>query len=103
MPAFPSFAEFAAATRTGNPPPPDLDPRLRALWLGRHPEGWDAAHDIVNDLASADGDAIHAWLHLIEGDVANAAYWFQRARLPISRPADADQLWESLARRCGGW
>ena len=103
MLTFSSFSEFAAAVQSAANPPADLDPRLRALWLGRYPAGWDAAHDIVNDLASNDGDAIHAWLHLIEGDLGNAAYWFHRARLPITRPEDAERLWEALARRFGGW
>lgn len=103
MTTYPTFEDFAAAANSGTLPPPDLDARLRALWLGRHPDGWDAAHDIVNDLASSDGDAIHAWLHLVEGDIPNANYWLHRAHLPPARPADANTLWESLARRCGNW
>lgn len=103
MPTFPSFAAFADAVEKSPEPPPDLDPRLRALWLGRRPDGWDSAHDIVNDLGSGDGDAIHAWLHLVEGDIGNAGYWFHRAGMPVSRPEDAGKLWELLARRCGGW
>jgi hypothetical protein len=98
-----SFDEFAAAVELSATPPRDLEPRLRALWLGRREEGWEAAHDIVNDLGSGDGDAIHAWLHLVEGDIANAGYWFHRARLPETRAEDAGKLWETLVRRCGGW
>jgi len=29
--------------------------------------------------ASAEGAWVHAWLHRIEGDVANAGYWYRRA------------------------
>ncbi|MFM7182500.1 MAG: hypothetical protein ACKO2G_13685 [Verrucomicrobiales bacterium] len=103
MTSYSSFEDFSAAVKNSPAPPANLDPRLRALWLGRREEGWDAAHDIVNDLGSRDGDAIHAWLHLIEGDIGNAGYWFHRARLPETRPEEADKLWETLVRRCGGW
>jgi hypothetical protein len=103
MSSYPSFEAFRAAVEAGGSPPADLDPRLRALWLGRREEGWDAAHDIVNDLGSRDGDAIHAWLHLVEGDIGNAGYWFHRAGLPATQPQDAEKLWESLVLRCGGW
>ena len=103
MTTFPTFSAFAEAARSSPIPPPDLDYRLQALWLGRTPDGWDYAHEIVCEFSSPDYDAIHAWLHLVEGDIGNAGYWFHRAGLPVTRPQDADQLWETLARRCGGW
>jgi hypothetical protein len=60
-------------------PPADAVPLLRAVWHGLRGE-WDAAHRIAQDDASADGAWVHAWLHRIEGDAANARYWYQQAR-----------------------
>ena len=40
---------------------------------------WDAAHQIVQDLESRDACWIHAYLHRMEGDEGNAAYWYRRA------------------------
>ena len=41
---------------------------------------WDAAHAIVQqDEADPTAAWIHAVLHKIEGDAANARYWYRRA------------------------
>ena len=41
---------------------------------------WDGAHGIVQeDEADATSCWIHAVLHRIEGDAANARYWYRRA------------------------
>jgi hypothetical protein len=41
---------------------------------------WDAAHQLVQQYESDDMAAwIHAVLHKIEGDAANARYWYRRA------------------------
>ena len=36
---------------------------------------WDAAHDIAQDIDSPEAARIHAYLHRVEGDDGNAAYW----------------------------
>jgi hypothetical protein len=42
--------------------------------------GWDAAHDICQaHEGEAVFDRIHALIHRIEGDTANAGYWYRRA------------------------
>ena len=41
---------------------------------------WDACHNIVQDLHSADAYWIHAVLHKIEGDEFNSRYWYERAQ-----------------------
>jgi hypothetical protein len=48
----------------------------------RHLEAgnWQAAHDIVQKDASALGCWAHGIVHLLEGDLANAQYWYRRAR-----------------------
>jgi hypothetical protein len=72
------IAAFLDSLEIG-PPPADAVPLLRAVWHGLRGE-WDAAHRIAQDDASADGAWVHAWLHRIEGDAANARYWYQQAR-----------------------
>lgn len=46
---------------------------------------WEEAHEIVQrDEADPTAAWIHAVIHKIEGDLANAGYWYRRA----GRPAD---------------
>lgn len=40
---------------------------------------WDGAHAIVQEEADATAAWVHAVLHKIEGDDANARYWYRRA------------------------
>jgi len=56
---------------------------------------WDAAHRIVQDDESALGSWAHGIVHLVEGDLDNAAYWYQRAGR--SRP-DVAQLAREIAK-----
>ena len=59
----------------------DLIKALDALDAG----DWDRAHAIAQDDASAMGSWLHALLHRIEGDAANAGYWYRRAgRVPFT-------------------
>jgi hypothetical protein len=60
-------------------PPPFATPLLRALWHGLR-GNWDTAHEIAQAQDDEDGAWVHAWLHRIEGDLANADYWYRRAR-----------------------
>ena len=53
-------------------------PLLRALWLGLRGH-WASAHEIAQADDGADAAWVHAWLHRIEGDTQNAAYWYRRA------------------------
>jgi hypothetical protein len=48
---------------------------------------WQKAHDIVHGDESPLACWAHAVVHLQEGDVDNAGYWFGRAKRPISRDA----------------
>lgn len=48
---------------------------------------WEAAHRIVQDDESALGCWAHGIVHLMEGDHANAGYWYRRAGRTL--PADA--------------
>ncbi|MET0681886.1 MAG: hypothetical protein ABWZ29_00935 [Casimicrobiaceae bacterium] len=51
----------------------------------RHLEAgeWKAAHEIVQKDASSLGCWAHGIVHLVEGDLDNAKYWYRRARRPL--------------------
>jgi hypothetical protein len=56
--------------------PADLSRAIDLALAGR----WDEAHHIVQeDEAHPTAAWVHAVLHKIEGDVANARYWYRRA------------------------
>lgn len=55
---------------------------IEAIKLGLAGE-WDGAHAIVQDAASGEAAWVHAWLHRVEGDLANAGYWYRRAGQPM--------------------
>jgi hypothetical protein len=56
-------------------PPANLPPPLRALW--HHAKGdWDSAHGLMRDDKTQAAAWVHAFLHRVEGDEANAAYWY---------------------------
>lgn len=53
---------------------------------------WNAAHEIVQDDDSVLGAWAHGIVHMLEGDMANAGYWYGRAgrRLPGIEQAGAE-------------
>jgi hypothetical protein len=81
----------------GNPAPPAGVPILAAaLWWDAKGD-WARAHEIAQDVASADGAWIHAYLHRKEGDVDNAGYWYGQAGRPRCRAA-LELEWEEIVR-----
>ena len=44
---------------------------------------WEKAHTIVQDDESPLGCWAHGIVHLIEGDLDNAKYWYRRAHRPL--------------------
>ena len=73
--------EFQSTVAAGTPP--DVAPLLLALWHDARGD-WDRAHSIAQDVDDADGALVHAYLHHQEGDLANAGYWYRRARRPVA-------------------
>lgn len=97
-----SFAEFAASVKRDSAPAPKLSPALQALWHDQRGD-WATAHALAQEDRSEDGAWVHAYLHREEGDLTNAAYWYERAGR--SRPADDVTLpaeWEQIARELLG-
>jgi hypothetical protein len=76
-----TLEQFRATLSGSNPP--DVAPLLRALWHDAKGD-WDRAHAIAQDIDETSGSWVHAYLHRKEGDLGNAAYWYQRAQQPIS-------------------
>ena len=75
-----------------------LNPAMRALWYEWQGD-WTTAHDQVQDDNSADGAWVHAYLHRVEGDQFNAAYWYRRAgrAVPAKNLALGDE-WVQLVQ-----
>lgn len=53
---------------------------------------WEGAHGIVQDMESPDAAWIHAHLHRVEGDLANAGYWYRRAGRPAADGPLEDEM-----------
>ncbi len=81
-----------------------------AIWLKQKPEGasdaltalwwqgrgdWARAHQCVQNDPSAEGAWVHAHLHRVEGDPANAGYWYRRANRPEAANSP-DEEWREL-------
>ena len=79
---------------SGAAPPPGLSSALLALWHDGRGD-WDRAHETAQSVEDGEGAWVHAYLHRKEGDAANAAYWYRRARRPIAT-GTLDEEWESI-------
>src|SRR5688500_1996990 len=75
-------------------PPDGLSESLTAMWHDGK-DDWQSAHNIAQDISSAEGSWIHAYLHRKEGDEGNAAYWYRRAGKPIPHISLKDE-WEQI-------
>jgi len=92
-----NLEQFTAST-VAKVPPPGLSPVLQALWHVRKGD-WGRAHAIVQQHEDERACAlVHAHLHRIEGDLANARYWYTRAGSPASERA-LEEEWQTLAVR----
>jgi len=75
-------------------PPEKLSAPLEALWWDAK-GNWSRAHELVDELESTDGMAVHAYLHRKEGEQWNADYWYRRAGRTYYREQLADE-WAAL-------
>ena len=76
-------------------PPDEVTPLVRALWHDARGE-WEQAHAIAQTIGDADGSWVHGYLHRVEGDLANAAYWYRRAGRPAPEMTLAEE-WSDIA------
>jgi hypothetical protein len=88
-----TLAEFRA-TLSEAAPPAGLAPLLAALWHDAKGD-WEAAHHVAQDIESAGGSWVHAYLHRKEGNTGNAAYWYRRAGKPVAT-GSLDDEWAQI-------
>ena len=79
-----------------NHPPPGCSELLKALWHDGKGD-WNASHNIAQDVHSADGSWVHAYLHRKEGDQWNAGYWYRQAGRKMPE-YDLEKEWEEMVR-----
>ena len=54
---------------------------------------WQAAHRIVQRDGSTAGSWAHGIVHLMEGDLGNANYWYRKAK---RKPVQPDQIQDEI-------
>ena len=81
-------------------PPEGTEPPLAALWWDAKGD-WQRAHSLVDALETAEGMAVHAYLHRKEGAASNADYWYQRAGRAFFRPS-SEAEWQELVKGLSG-
>ncbi len=86
--------EFKASLASDTAPT-GISEELRGLWLSAK-DGWESGHVVVQEIETADAAWVHAHLHRIEGDLANAGYWYRRAGRPACQDA-LDLEWDQIA------
>jgi len=70
-----------------------LDIHKHALQLISNKD-WDDAHHLIQNYNDDFSCLIHGYLHREEGDLSNAAYWYERANQTLSN----NSLDEEFAR-----
>jgi hypothetical protein len=91
--------EFHASLTLGNPPD-GLPAPLAALWWDAKGD-WARAHELVNELETPEGMAVHAYLHRKEGEAWNADYWYGRGGRGFHRETLVAE-WEALVEGLAG-
>jgi hypothetical protein len=90
-----TFEDLRTAVERKTALPDDTAPLVRALWHDATGD-WDGAHRVAQDVETADGAWVHAYLHRKEGDVGNAGYWYRRAGRPAAT-GSLDDEWRAIA------
>ena len=81
-------------------PPAGASKLLQALWHDAKGD-WQRAHEIVQAVKGATSARVHAYLHRKEGDLDNAAYWYDRAGTEPPRTSLARE-WQVLVNDLTG-
>ncbi|MEE9367340.1 MAG: hypothetical protein V3V05_00595 [Pontiella sp.] len=72
----------------------DRTPYFKALEIERAGD-WEQAHCLIQGINTAEAAWIHAYLHRVEGDLRNAAYWYHRAGKPECT-ATLENEWQDI-------
>tara|TARA_Y100000815_G_C12991365_1_gene368109 strand:+ start:245 stop:529 length:285 start_codon:yes stop_codon:yes gene_type:complete len=84
---------FKASTKKDKPPQ-GIPPALEAMWYQAKGD-WDTAHRLAKSQKNSMGNWVHAYLHRVEGDKGNAAYWYRLAEKPVCT-SRLDDEWEEI-------
>jgi hypothetical protein len=78
-------ARHAPAAKTIRQAPSAKESTSPITKVVRHLEAgeWEAAHQLAQRESTALGYWAHGLIHLIEGDLENAKYWYRRAHRPL--------------------
>jgi hypothetical protein len=87
--------EFIQSVQNDEEPSASLPEVVKALWWARKGD-WDKAHHIAQAVFSDQGSWVHAHLHRVEGDLANARFWYRRAEKPECTSA-LDTEWREIS------
>jgi hypothetical protein len=82
------------ATLAHDAPPAGLAAALEALWWDAK-GNWPHAHELVDELETPEGMAVHAYLHRKDGEQVNADYWYRLAGRTYYREELSDE-WAAL-------
>jgi hypothetical protein len=77
-------------------PPVGIAAPLEALWWDARGD-WRRAHELVDELETQDGMAVHAYLHRKGGELSNAEYWYGLAGRACFRSELHDE-WNALVK-----
>ena len=88
-----TLEDFKASLASSSPPAEIAVP-LQALWQDAKGD-WTEAHRLAQSTDDADGAWVHAYLHRKEGDLSNAAYWYNCAGRRQSK-ASLDEEWGQI-------
>jgi hypothetical protein len=64
------------------------------MWRQANGE-WDAAHRLAQSQKGPAGCWVHAYLHRVEGDNANARYWYKMAGKPFCKSRLSEE-WDEI-------
>ena len=87
--------EQLEASLDGSASPAGLSPCVQALWFEAKGD-WHRAHELAQAGDDAESAWVHAYLHRVEGDLGNAAYWYRRAGRPQTDRALREE-WRAIA------
>jgi hypothetical protein len=88
-----NFEQFQTSV-ADEAPPRELSEALAGLWWDRKGD-WAKAHESAQQDGGPAGAWVHAYLHRKEGDLSNAAYWYQRAGKPAATGSLEDE-WNEI-------
>jgi hypothetical protein len=77
--------------------PDNLSLELQTLWFSGAGD-WETAHQLIQDEPGANAALLHAYLHRVEGDNGNAAYWYHKAGEKMPKLELAEE-WNFLVTR----